>query len=774
MTLNTTENPKSALALRILLFAGPVLLYLGATAFGVSEVHFSTDTWIGLAAGRQILTSDEFPKTDTFSYTFNGQVWYNQNWLTHLIQYWLYAYAAPNAVVYGTWALSASVFLLVMLATYWRSGSWFAALLAAGVVGVGCREFLSARPATTGFFCVAALWAVICALEGQAGRVRRWPIYLILPLLLFWGNAHGSFIFGYGVLGLYVGHWYVQRIIRLPYGRLLTLPLVLLALMTFGAIYSLVPNAAEANPQEIVTLGSMAYYKGKLQLVVGGLVGYVLYWLWIRFSGPKSTLTDRQAAGIVAAVLAAFVLTVALSPFHLKNFTHGEKIASSSLFRQVSEWNPPFARHRDGSYSFSPDFSRDSFPPMKRFWWIFGVTWAIIAVLGVYGLIYRLTIASRSHPAAARRATAPPQLSPRHPLSLFDLTLLIIGVAMTFWARRFAPIYYIFGVPILMTWIVNWLRVLPAPMRGHGRYAVAGLAGVSAWVVIAETWSLSFKNLVDPFRDRPEFNLLERVTRYDTAPHDSILFLRENRLDVNLVCEWTQAGPVMFFAPNAKIFMDGRAQQVYDEDHYRKYAALLVAQNTPPVMRMAILNEFDTDAILLRRIKTIAPLWRAVEQTGEWVPVLSSYFDSLSLRRGGRGFRQLAELLRRGEEWRPNTPAALATRGFVWEALDPPDYQEALRCWRTALEQDASTGQLTLLPMTERLLELNRGEEARRLIRDYHQKWSRPRANLNEAIREELLKKLADCWDLLNRQTSDTLPVDTIESPSENQGKDQD
>ena len=144
MTLNTAENSKSAFALRILLFAGPVLLYLGATAFGVSEVHFSTDTWIGLAAGRQILTSDEFPKTDTFSYTFNGQVWYNQNWLTHLIQYWLYAYAAPNAVVYGTWALSASVFLLVMLATYWRSGSWFAALLAAGVVGVGCREFLSA------------------------------------------------------------------------------------------------------------------------------------------------------------------------------------------------------------------------------------------------------------------------------------------------------------------------------------------------------------------------------------------------------------------------------------------------------------------------------------------------------------------------------------------------------------------------------------------------------------------------------------------------------
>jgi hypothetical protein len=73
--------------LKALLWGGPILLFLAATAFGILEVHSSTDTWIGLAAGRQIYTADEFPKTDTFSYTFNGEVWYNQNWLTHLFQY---------------------------------------------------------------------------------------------------------------------------------------------------------------------------------------------------------------------------------------------------------------------------------------------------------------------------------------------------------------------------------------------------------------------------------------------------------------------------------------------------------------------------------------------------------------------------------------------------------------------------------------------------------------------------------------------------------------
>ena len=44
--------------------------------------------------------------------------------------------------------MSASVFDLVLLAAYWRSGTWLGALLAAAMVGLGCGDFLSARPAT--------------------------------------------------------------------------------------------------------------------------------------------------------------------------------------------------------------------------------------------------------------------------------------------------------------------------------------------------------------------------------------------------------------------------------------------------------------------------------------------------------------------------------------------------------------------------------------------------------------------------------------------------
>src|SRR5262245_59721408 len=174
------------------LLAGPVLLFLVACAYGMLETHMSTDTWIGLAAGRQILELGRVPTTDTFSFTFTGQPWYNQNWGTHAVQYWLYSRFGPDSVIYGSWALIFTTIGLVAFATFCRTPSVIAALLAAAVVALGCRDYVSPRPATTGFFCMAALWALLCALEGQGQRRRGWPIGLLLPLLLLWGCVHGS------------------------------------------------------------------------------------------------------------------------------------------------------------------------------------------------------------------------------------------------------------------------------------------------------------------------------------------------------------------------------------------------------------------------------------------------------------------------------------------------------------------------------------------------------------------------------------------------------
>lgn len=195
---------------------GVVLFFLATCAFGVLEVHSSTDTWIGLAAGRQIMTSDQFPVADTFSYTFNGTTWFNQNWLSHVYFWLLYDHLGHDWVIYGTWAAAWGMFVCVLLATYFRGRSWLAATFAAAMVAGASRDWLSARPATIQFLCLGVLWLCISALLSQRGRSRWWPIPLLFLLFLGWPHAHGSFVFGYGMLFLFWVLTLTARLLKLP------------------------------------------------------------------------------------------------------------------------------------------------------------------------------------------------------------------------------------------------------------------------------------------------------------------------------------------------------------------------------------------------------------------------------------------------------------------------------------------------------------------------------------------------------------------------------
>ncbi len=630
------------------LYVGPVLLFVAAAAYGVLEVHPANDTWIGLAAGRQILTADQFPLTDTFSYTAAGRVWYNQNWLTHVLQYWLYETVSPNAVIYGTWTLAGAVFVLTLLAAYWRSGTWVGALLAASVTALGCRDFLSARPATIGFFCIAGLWALLSALEGQGERRRWWPIVLLLPLLLLWGNAHGSFVFGYGVLGLYVVHWGCIR--------------------------------------------------------------------WFR---PGLAANGKQIVAIVAVVAAALILTGVFGPFGIQNFIHGGKVAGSAVWRDVAEWRPPYV-------------SDHNFPPVWRFWVILGGSTGLLLVCA----LLRLLLPGSNRPDLPQRKVH---------VTLFDAAMVVIGLAMTLWARRFAPVFLILAAPIVPTAVVLLLRPLGASWRRNLRSGVTVIAGLLGVGVAIATGSRVHADLIAPYADRRDLSLLERVTCYDITPHDALIFIEKNRLRLNLLAEWSLAGAVMLHAPGAKVFIDGRAQQVYDEPQYRKYQTLFVAANTPHQLMLRILDESETDGVLLRCWERGANLLAALEQSPGWVPVLLDPDYRLFLRVGSRGLEHLSAGLRGGEAWWPDSSGQLASQAFVWQAATPPDLERAVASWELALRKNLALGSVCFRPLTEVLLELGRDGEARQRVEAYTRALNQPFSGLSEETRRKLLETLAAC-----------------------------
>lgn len=712
-------------------------LFLVCAAFGVLEVHSSTDTWIGLAGGREILHSPKFPTQDTFSFTVTGQVWLNQNWLTHAWQYWMYERFGPDSVIYGTWGMSASIFALVLLACYWRSGSWVAAGIAASLVGLGCRDFLSPRPATTGYFCFAAQWALLCALEGQGPRRRIWPIVLMLPVLMIWGAAHGSFIFGYAVLGLYVGHWFVVRTahVRLHWLFAGVLPLIaLLAMMMLRR-----PTGADAAAE-------WPAHIAKTFAVVGA---YLVYWVYVAWRRPQPAVRGAQAAGLAGVTLLAVVLTGLIGPFGWSNFTHIFKIAESDIWRRVSEWTP-VPSPLDPNFWHKLDVA---FPPMQRFLWMLVAVLVLAAVLGTCQGLARLRARAQARGAAdeARKTPASQGIAasaarPIFHLSVLDLAVIGIGLTMTLLARRFAPMFYIYAAPFMVAWIARVAADWPVGIRNLLRNSFAGGAALAAIALSVIVYQRTRVELVETFQRQPELGLLERVTRYDQNPHDAIQYMAKNELALNLFTTWTHAGPIMFYAPAAKMFIDGRAQQAYEEVHYQAYVTLYFNPETPLRNRQAILDGVGlplvngapprTDAILIWRSPSGQVLMKALEKLPQWRLVLGTRAYLLYLRQGSAPLLRAAELLAQGREWRPTDAYSLATRGNLWMSGPNPDPERALGCWLPMIERAPWVGELCFDEVVRAMLRLGRRDEARRFVERQRQIAQARRGNYPQDVQQ--------------------------------------
>jgi hypothetical protein len=639
-----------------------VVLFFVACVYCVLEVHSSTDTWIGLAAGRQILESG-FPKGDTFSYTFAGQPWHNQNWLTHVVQYWAYSHIAPDAVVWITWLMAASIAVFGLFGSYWRTGTALGAVLAGTAVALGCRDFVSARPATSGFFCMGAMWAMVCAVDGQRGRTRWWPIALLLPILLVWGGMHGSFTFGYAMLGLYLALWAVMRQLR-----------------------------------------------------------------------PRSvTPTFAQVAAIAGVMVVAVVVTVAFGPLGIENFTHGEKVAGSAVFRRVSEWTPPY---RDAA-----------FPPAWRFWWILGA--AIVCLIGA-------TLVRALQPSASgRRAPEEPTSAHLH-VGPFDVLATLIGLAMALWARRFTPIFVIFGAPVVLSAVLLLTRPLPATWKRRIALAVVTLSWPAAVALAWTTYTSGWNDLVGTYAGDPHDGLLERVTQSDTGVQDALAYLKNNDVHVNLFIEWTQAGDAMFRAPGVKVFMDGRSQQVYDEATFLTYDQLATRdQNADATMLLRMLDGFDehgkatgkprTDGVLIRRNQPLR-LMRVLLRAPDWRVIYLSHRSALFLRVDSDAFRQVARLLREGREWRPETPDAEMSRGEVLTAMVPPEAEAALTAYRRAADGDAMLAEGAYARIAVLYRQVGRPDEALAYVRAQRERFQRPRPDVPETLRATLLARLK-AWE---------------------------
>lgn len=637
-----------------ILWLAVVAAFLIACMWGVLEVHSSNDTYIGLEAGRKIMSSETFPTTDWFSYTFEGKKWSNQNWLSHVYLWLLYDGIGPNWTIYGTWAMGWLIFLFVAGVVYLRTHSLLAALVTGALVGFGCRDWLSARPATFQFTLMAGTWFALWALMSQGRTKRRWwAILLLFTLFIAWPHAHGSFFFGFGlivmVIGAEVGVQFLNYFFRLK----------------------------NDNRPRIL----------------------------------DPILPAWQIIGVAAVFVLTFLLGFLLSPFGFDNYTHPFTVTESEVFRTVSEWVPPYREA--------------SFPPVGRFWLLMRsalIALLLVPVLLLVDLVFgwRQTPQERGEPVWGNSGAPPSPV--RLQVIAVDLAALAIGLYMAMFARRFVPILYILAAPGIATWLMFMGSRWSPNLRLMTRIAVMLIMTAFAIRLYGMTDERYQKEVVQTgnrlaYPGLPEATFLEKVTRVDTNPRMVFKWMNENNLTPNVFTEWTLAGTMAFYVPGLQVYIDGRSQQVYDENHYLSYQYYAATTNKNAQQSTDYLLRVGTEAVVLptNRRRWFA-LMNGLENHPQWVRVLQTARTSVFAAKGTEFWQQIEARELAGEMWWPDEASALATRGNLRLHTNPPDYNQGMRYLLQGVNANYTVGPWAYPRMVGLLVANNQSAQALQFI----------------------------------------------------------
>jgi hypothetical protein len=170
------------------------------------------DIWWHLKNAEHLLALHAFPSTDTYSYTATGTRWIDHAWLSELPYYLAYkAWGLRGIFSVYLWvhvAIFAGVYLLAIL----RSGRAKDAILATFAGVMFSLANMGPRTLIFGWLCFVVLLLLLELYDQQKIAHLWW----LPPLFLLWINLHGSWIFGFVILGIYL----VSGLVLRPWGLL--------------------------------------------------------------------------------------------------------------------------------------------------------------------------------------------------------------------------------------------------------------------------------------------------------------------------------------------------------------------------------------------------------------------------------------------------------------------------------------------------------------------------------------------------------------------------
>lgn len=231
----------------------PLVVWAGL-GFYVSLVPLPpNDFWWHLKIGELIYTRRAIPSTQMFAWSLPPDVPFVYGaWLGELLLYLLYRLGGLNLVTFARNALILAAFGLVGWAARIRSRSWRLAAPALALAGGMSLNNLVVRPRIWSFP-LFALYLLLLTRYVHSGGARprdRWALLALPPLMALWVNAHGAFILGLVLVGIFVVGEGLRALLRLPE------PLPWRAVGWLALIGALTAAAILVNPRGV---GIVAY-----------------------------------------------------------------------------------------------------------------------------------------------------------------------------------------------------------------------------------------------------------------------------------------------------------------------------------------------------------------------------------------------------------------------------------------------------------------------------------------------------------------------------------
>jgi len=166
------------------------------------------DAGIGwhIRAGQQILQTRAVPRVDPFSSTMGGKPWLDWEWLYDVVVGQLGATLGLSGVVWFTAIVIAAVFAWTFRLLIQRGTTPVVAVpLVLLAMSAATIHFLARPHVVSWWFTLAWFWILESSERKRLARETRdgTKLWMLPLLMLVWVNAHGGFVIGFVLLGIF-------------------------------------------------------------------------------------------------------------------------------------------------------------------------------------------------------------------------------------------------------------------------------------------------------------------------------------------------------------------------------------------------------------------------------------------------------------------------------------------------------------------------------------------------------------------------------------------